>query len=140
MTTSADRPLRIDAARNADRILRAARDVYAELGPDAPIDVIAARAGVGERTLYRRFPSKAGLIRAALGQIIDGNISPAIEEAERNVKPTRRPHRTSRPPVHSQVRGSTRCRSSAASRRLRVGAAHTTTSAAASITATPPSA
>jgi AcrR family transcriptional regulator len=87
MTTSADRPLRIDAARNADRILRAARDVYAELGPDAPIDVIAARAGVGERTLYRRFPSKAGLIRAALGQIIDGNISPAIEEAERNVNP-----------------------------------------------------
>jgi len=47
MTTSADRPLRIDAARNADRILRAARDIYAELGPDAPIDAIAERAGVG---------------------------------------------------------------------------------------------
>jgi AcrR family transcriptional regulator len=81
---SADRPLRIDAARNADRILRAARDAYAELGPDAPIDVIARRAGVGERTLFRRFPSKADLIRATLDQIIDENILPAIEEAQRN--------------------------------------------------------
>jgi AcrR family transcriptional regulator len=87
MTMSADRPLRIDAARNADRILRAARDVYAELGPDAPIDVIAARAGVGESTLYRRFPSKADLIRATLDRIIDENISPAIEHAKRNSNP-----------------------------------------------------
>lgn len=87
MTTSADRPLRIDAARNADRILRATRDIYAELGPDSPIDVIAARAGVAERTLYRRFPSKADLIRATLDQIIDENISPAIEHAKRNPNP-----------------------------------------------------
>ncbi len=53
-----DRPLRADAARNAERILSAARDIYAELGPDAPMDLIARRAGVGERTLYRRFPTK----------------------------------------------------------------------------------
>ena len=85
MTISADRPLRVDAARNADRICTpAARDAYAELGPNAPIDVIARRAGVGERTLYRRFPSKADLIRATLDQIIDENILPAIEEAQRN--------------------------------------------------------
>jgi AcrR family transcriptional regulator len=81
---SADRPLRIDAARNADRILRAARDAHAELGPNAPIDVIARRAGVGERTVYRRFPSKADLIRATLDQIVGENILPAIEEAQRN--------------------------------------------------------
>jgi AcrR family transcriptional regulator len=84
MTTSADRPLRIDAARNADRVLRAARDVYAELGPDAPIDAIARRAGVGERTIYRRFPNKADLIRATLDQSIHENLSPAIEEARQN--------------------------------------------------------
>ena len=70
MTAVADRPLRADAARNAERILRAARDVYGELGSEAPIEAIARRAGVGERTLYRRFPTKGDLISAALDQSI----------------------------------------------------------------------
>jgi AcrR family transcriptional regulator len=87
VATTGDRRLRTDAARNADRILRAARDVYAELGPDAPIDAIADRAGVGERTLYRRFPHKADLVRAALDQSVDENLAPAIEEARRNADP-----------------------------------------------------
>jgi len=55
MTAVEDRPLRADAARNVERILRAARDVYGELGADAPVEAVARRAGVGERTLYRRF-------------------------------------------------------------------------------------
>ena len=81
MTAIADRPLRADAARNAERILRAARDVYGELGPDAPIEAIAHRAGVGQRTLYRRFPTKGDLISAALDQSIAEDLTPAIEEA-----------------------------------------------------------
>lgn len=81
MTALSDRPLRADAARNAERILRAARDVYGELGPDAPIEAIARRAGVGERTLYRRFPTKAELVRAALDQGIAEDLTPAIEKA-----------------------------------------------------------
>lgn len=81
MTAVSDRPLRADAARNAERILRAARDVYGELGPDAPIEAIASRAGVGERTLYRRFPTKAELVRAALDQCIAEDLTPAIEAA-----------------------------------------------------------
>jgi AcrR family transcriptional regulator len=81
MAVAAQRQLRTDAARNADRILRAAREAYAELGPDAPVDVIARRAGVGERTLYRRFPSKADLVRAALDQSIAENVAPAIAQA-----------------------------------------------------------
>ena len=84
-----DRPLRADAARNADRILRAAREVYAALGPDAPMDVVASSAGVGERTLYRRFPSKGDLIRAALDQSITENLSPVIERALRRDDPLR---------------------------------------------------
>ena len=36
MTAVEDRPLRADAARNVERILRAAREVYGESGPDAP--------------------------------------------------------------------------------------------------------
>jgi AcrR family transcriptional regulator len=87
MTGAAVRPLRSDAARNADRILRAAREVYALAGPDAAVDAIARRAGVGERTLYRRFPSKGELIRAALDQSIAENLSPAIERARRRANP-----------------------------------------------------
>jgi len=75
------RRLRADAARNAERILRAARAVYAESGPDAPIEAIATRAEVGERTLYRRFPSKEQLVRAALDQSIAEHLSPVIDGA-----------------------------------------------------------
>ncbi|MCV7303208.1 TetR/AcrR family transcriptional regulator [Mycobacterium barrassiae] len=81
MPAVADRPLRADAARNAERILRAARDVYAELGADAPLEAIARRAGVGERTLYRRFPTKGDLISAALDQSIAEDLTPVIEKA-----------------------------------------------------------
>jgi AcrR family transcriptional regulator len=81
MTAVADRPLRADAARNVERILRAARDVYCELGPDAPVEAVARRAGVGERTLYRRFPAKADLVRAALDQGIAERLTPAIADA-----------------------------------------------------------
>ena len=89
MTVLTDRPLRADAARNADRILRAARDVYAEIGPDAPMDTIARRAGVGERTLYRRFPTKGELARAVIDQAIADDLSPEIERALRSRNPLR---------------------------------------------------
>lgn len=89
MTVAADRPLRADAARNADRILRAAREVYAATGPDASVESIARSAGVGERTLYRRFPNKADLLRAALDQSIAENLTPAIERSRTDVDPLR---------------------------------------------------
>ena len=81
MTAVEDRPLRADAARNVERILRAAREVYGELGPDAPMEAVARRAGVGERTLYRRFPTKADLVRAALDQTVADDLTPAIDDA-----------------------------------------------------------
>jgi len=89
MTAVEERPLRADAARNAERILRAARDVYGELGPDAPAEAVARRAGVGERTLYRRFPTKSGLVRAALDQSVAEDLTPAIEDARRSDDPLR---------------------------------------------------
>ena len=81
MTAVEDRPLRADAARNVERILRAARNVYGDLGPDAQVEAVARRAGVGERTLYRRFPTKADLVRAALDQGIAEELTPAIQDA-----------------------------------------------------------
>jgi AcrR family transcriptional regulator len=89
VTDVADRPLRADAARNAERILRAARDVYGELGADAPMEAIARRAGVGERTLYRRFPTKGDLINAALDQSIAEDLTPVIEKALGDKDPMR---------------------------------------------------
>jgi AcrR family transcriptional regulator len=89
MTAVEDRPLRADAARNVERILRAARDVYAQLGPDAPMEAVARHAGVGERTLYRRFPSKADLVRAALDQSIAEDLTPVIDSARRADDPLR---------------------------------------------------
>lgn len=53
--------LRADAARNRIRVAEAAREVFAQHGPDAPIAEIARRAGVGTATLYRRFPTRESL-------------------------------------------------------------------------------
>ncbi len=57
-------PLRVDAQRNRQRILNAAREVYADEGLEAPLEQIARRAGVGIGTLYRRFPNREMLIDA----------------------------------------------------------------------------
>lgn len=89
MTTGASRRLRADAARNAERILRAARAAYADSGPDASLTEIAERAGVGMTTLYRRFPSKEAIARAAFDQCIAEEISPAIERALADDDPRR---------------------------------------------------
>jgi AcrR family transcriptional regulator len=59
-----ERPLRRDAERNRQRILDAARVVFAERGLSASHDNIADEAGVGVGTVYRRFPDKELLIDA----------------------------------------------------------------------------
>ena len=62
--------LRSDAARNRDALVNAARAVFSEQGLAAPLDEIARRAGVGNATLYRRFPTRQDLIKAVfVGQI-----------------------------------------------------------------------
>jgi AcrR family transcriptional regulator len=58
------RPLRADAERNRQRILAAAAVVYAERGLDVSLDEVAAAAGVGVGTVYRRFSDKDALIDA----------------------------------------------------------------------------
>jgi AcrR family transcriptional regulator len=63
----APRGLRRDARRNYERIVAAARDVFGESGADAAMEEIAARAGVGVGTVYRRFASKDALIDELLG-------------------------------------------------------------------------
>ncbi len=59
-----ERPLRRDAERNRQRILDAARVVFADRGLSGSHDDIAREAGVGVGTVYRRFPDKEQLIDA----------------------------------------------------------------------------
>src|SRR5512132_3777585 len=58
------RPLRADARRNRERILKAAGAVFADRGIDAQMDDVARRAKVGVGTVYRHFPTKEALLEA----------------------------------------------------------------------------
>ncbi|MGW9207463.1 TetR/AcrR family transcriptional regulator [Embleya sp. NPDC055664] len=72
--------MRADAARSRRRILDAARDVFLERGPDAPLDLIVRRAGVGPATLYRRYPDRESLVRDLTGDLL-GRLETAAHEA-----------------------------------------------------------
>ncbi len=69
MTTTlphgADSPLRSDARENRDRVLAAARELFAAAGLEVTMREVARHAGVGPATLYRRFPTKQDLAIAA---------------------------------------------------------------------------
>lgn len=72
------RPLRADARRNRDAILLAAREIFETEGVLASLDGIALRAGVGNATLYRNFPTREDLLAA----VMDTSIDMAHAEAE----------------------------------------------------------
>ena len=65
------RPLRRDAERNRQRILKAASEVFNERGLDVSLDEIARHAGVGVGTVYRRFRTKEELIEALFMDQLD---------------------------------------------------------------------
>ncbi|MFD4709069.1 TetR/AcrR family transcriptional regulator [Streptomyces sp. NPDC058430] len=65
---------RRDARRNRDLLLEAAHEVFTELGLNAPLDVIARRAGVGNATLYRHFPHRAALVDAVFRDQLTGTM------------------------------------------------------------------
>jgi AcrR family transcriptional regulator len=60
------RRLRADARRNHEQVLAAAREIVLREGPSAPLEHVAAEAGVGIGTLYRRFGDRTGLLRAVV--------------------------------------------------------------------------
>ena len=64
MSQVTDKPLRADARRNREKVLKAARAVFAEKGRDAQMDDVARRADVGVGTVYRHFPTKDVLLQA----------------------------------------------------------------------------
>lgn len=64
MTEAKARPLRKDAALNRERLLAAARELFASQGLDVSLNDIAHHAGVGVGTAYRRFANKEEIIDA----------------------------------------------------------------------------
>jgi AcrR family transcriptional regulator len=65
------RRMRADARDNRERVLQAAKAVFAEHGPQASLNKIAQRAGVGPGTLYRHFPTIQDLLVAIIGGDVD---------------------------------------------------------------------
>jgi AcrR family transcriptional regulator len=87
-TQASERPLRKDAERNRQRILDAARELFAEQGVGVTLNDIAHHAGVGVGTVYRRFPDKTQLIEELFEQQVSELVG-LMEEAAEDPDPWR---------------------------------------------------
>jgi len=83
-TEELPRPLRADARRNRERILKAARAVFAAKGRDAHLEDVARRAKVGVGTVYRHFPTKDALLDALVRERFEEIAGFAREALERD--------------------------------------------------------
>jgi AcrR family transcriptional regulator len=72
--------LRSDARRNRERLVVSARELFASVGVDVPVEEIVRHAGLGMGTLYRHFPTKEDLVDAVLEEAF-GEIVGFAEEA-----------------------------------------------------------
>jgi AcrR family transcriptional regulator len=71
------RPMRADARRNYERLLDAARKVFADQGGGASMEAIAKQAGVGVGTLYRHFPKRIDVVEAVYRDDVDALVGSA---------------------------------------------------------------
>src|SRR4051794_35130860 len=76
--TGTARPLRADARRNRDAILQAAHEAFEADGVLTPLDAVATRAGVGNATLYRNFPTRDDL----LAEVMQVSLVAAFADAD----------------------------------------------------------
>ena len=80
------RPLRADAQRNRERLVDAARTVFAEQGASASMEAIARQAGVGVGTLYRHFPTRLDVVEAVYSNDVD-ELAQAARTAAAELEP-----------------------------------------------------
>jgi AcrR family transcriptional regulator len=78
----AEHPKRADARRNRERLVAAARDVFAREGGGASMDAIARQAGVGVGTLYRHFPRRIDVVEAVYRTDVDTLVQTAERVTE----------------------------------------------------------
>src|SRR3954465_7319009 len=76
------RPKRADALRNYEKLVAAAREAFTEADRSASLEDIARRAGVGIGTLYRNFPTRAGLVQAVYVDEVEALSRSAAELAD----------------------------------------------------------
>jgi AcrR family transcriptional regulator len=81
-----ERKPRSDAIRNRERLLQAAAEVFSAGGPDASLEAVAKRAGVGIGTLYRHFPTREALFEAVYRHEVD-QLGDLAERLGREVAP-----------------------------------------------------
>lgn len=74
-TEPAARPRRADAQRNRDRLVAAARAVFAERGSETSMEEVARRADVGVGTLYRHFPRRIDLVEVVYREDVDALVA-----------------------------------------------------------------
>ena len=67
---------RADAIRNRERVLEAAKAVFSQGGPEASLEAVARRAGVGIGTLYRHFPTREALYEAVYRHEVEQLVRP----------------------------------------------------------------
>jgi AcrR family transcriptional regulator len=78
----AGRPMRADARRNYDRLVIAARKVFADQGGGASMEAIAKEAELGVGTLYRHFPKRIDIVEA----VYRDDVEVLVGSAERGLK------------------------------------------------------
>jgi AcrR family transcriptional regulator len=79
----ASRALRRDAVQSRERILNAARQVFARHGLEASVEEVTGLAGVGMGTLYRRFATKEALIDELVAELLRELIAVARDALDR---------------------------------------------------------
>jgi AcrR family transcriptional regulator len=77
---------RTDAVRNHERVLEAAKAVFSAGGPDASLEAVARRAGVGIGTLYRHFPTREALFEAVYRREVE-HLADLAEQLKEEVAP-----------------------------------------------------
>jgi AcrR family transcriptional regulator len=83
---------RADAIRNRERVLEAAKAVFSAGGPEASLEAVAKRAGVGIGTLYRHFPTREALFEAVYRREVQqlGELAEALKSEADPVDALRR--------------------------------------------------
>ena len=80
--TPPQRHQRADARANHEKLVAAARALFAEKGTSAPLEEVAERAGLGIGTLYRHFPTRQALLEAVYVDEVEAMARAAAELEE----------------------------------------------------------
>ena len=70
-TSKSRRKPRVDSIRNRERLIEAATEIFSAGGPQASLEAVAKKAGVGIGTLYRHFPTRDALFEAVYRHEVD---------------------------------------------------------------------